>query len=101
MRTTIKIHDKDWFNKNCKFVYAEGRSIFIEPKYPVWKYVQTFSWSLTNRNMVSLVGQILKVEIDEGNTSGDISDARYFAKGLWIPNWVIEWVKEEPNNKEE
>jgi len=96
----IKIHDKNWFNKNCKVVYAKEGVSFIEPKYSPWKHVTTFSWSLIDIDMSLLVGQILKVNIDDGNTAGNITDARYFAGGYWVPNWAIEWVKEEPNNKE-
>lgn len=49
----------------------------------------------------NLLGKVLIVECDDGNEAGNITDARYFAGGYWIPNWAIEWVKEESDNKEE
>jgi hypothetical protein len=43
-----------------------------------------------------LVGQVLEVAHDDIG-SGRIDNARYFAGGYWIPNWAIEWIKEEEN----
>lgn len=92
---TIKIHDKQWFKKHCKVIGAIGYCSHIEPKYSSWRHVLTIGWSLASSSMSQLVGQVLEVEHDSGINAGSINDARYFAGGYWIPNWSIEWVKEE------
>lgn len=92
---TIKIHDKQWFEKHCKVVGATGYCSHIEPKYSPWRQVVTIGWSLSSVSMGRLVGQILEAERDYGISAGRINDSRYFAGGYWIPNWAIEWVKEE------
>ena len=72
-----------------------GYCSHIEPKYSSWRHVLTIGWSLASSSMSQLVGQVLEVEHDSGINAGSINDARYFAGGYWIPNWAIEWVKEE------
>lgn len=94
MKTTIKIHDSQWFKKHCKVIGITEYGSYIEPKYLLWNHVYTINWSLEG-DMGQLVGQVLEVECDDGINSGSMDDARYFAKDYWIPNWAIEWVKEE------
>lgn len=91
---TIKIHDKQWFKEHCRVVGATGYYSYLEPKYSPWRHVITLDWSLENTKMCQLTGKVLEVEKDDGDTTGCITDARYFAGGYWIPNWAIEWVKE-------
>lgn len=92
---TIKIHDKQWFKEHCKVVGATGYCSHIEPKYSPWRQVLTIGWSSASSSMSQLIGQVLEVEHDSGIYAGHITDARYFARGFWLPNWAIEWVKEE------
>lgn len=89
MKTTIKIHDTQWFKKHCESYYQFSR---LMPKYDSWSPAQTIHWIL---GMRSLEGKVLEVEHDCGNKAGYINDARYMAEGFYIPNWAIEWVKEE------
>lgn len=89
----FKIHDKQWFEKNCRVIGETAYGSDIEPKYPSWRHTFTLPWSLENF-MGRLVGQVLDVEKDDGIDSGSMDNARYFARGYWIPNWAIEWVKE-------
>ena len=92
MKTTIKIHDAQWFKEHCKVIGSTEYGSSLEPKYSPWEHVLTLPWSLEGK-MGQLVGQVLEVEHDDVD-SGSIDNARYFAGGFWIPNWVIEWVKE-------
>lgn len=91
---TIKIHDKKWFKEHCRVVREIGYDRLLTPKYSPWKKVRTISWISGDCNSMSpLEGLILKVERYDAH-GNDITDARYFAGGYWIPNWAIEWVKE-------
>ena len=97
MITIIKIHDKQWFKEHCRVRGATEYCSYLEPKSIPWGRISTVSWSLDG-DMGQLVGKILEVEYDSGNDSGSIEDARYLVKSYWIPNWAIEWVKEEPDD---
>ena len=35
----------------------------------------------------------LDVEKDNDIDSGSMNNARYFARGYWVPNWAIEWLQ--------
>lgn len=93
MKTTIKIHDAQWFKEHCKVIGSTEYGSSLEPKYHFWRHVFTLNWSLEGI-MSQLVGQVLEVEHDSGIAFGSMNNARYFAGGFWIPNWTIEWVKE-------
>ena len=92
--TTIKIHDRKWFKRNCRSIGATEYDSYLESKHSPWRHVFTLPWSLKG-TMGQLVGQVLEVAHDSGIDSGSMDNARYFAGGYWIPNWAIEWVKEE------
>lgn len=94
MKTTIKIHDTKWFKEHCRVVGATDSLSELEPKYDSWKGRSTVSW-LTGNLMGLLEGKVLQVEHDAGIGSGIMDNARYSFGGYWIPNWAIEWVKEE------
>lgn len=91
---TIKIHDRQWFKRNCRAIGLTEYDSRLEPKHSLWRHVHTLSWSLEG-TMGWLVGKVLEVEKDDGIDSGGMDNARYFVGGYWIPNWAIEWVKEE------
>ncbi len=92
---TIKIRDSRWFKKHCKIISSCGELV---PKYFPWdKKVFALAWNGEGSSMSLLRGKVLEIERDDGNKAGDITDARYFAGGFWIPNWAIEWVKEVLN----
>lgn len=93
MKTTIKIHNKQWFLEHCKVIGSTEYGSSLEPKYYPWRHIITLSWSLDGK-MGQLVGQVLEVAHDDGIDSGNMDNARYFAGDFWIPNWTIEWVKE-------
>ena len=98
MKTTIKIHDTQWFKEHCRIVDMTARFNALIPKYDSWAHVRTIHWLHGAADSMSpLEGKVLKVELDVGPDSGHISNARYMVKGYWIPNWAIEWVKEEVN----
>lgn len=101
MKTTIKIHDKKWFAEHCVVLYTKFYSYGLKPKYPAWKNLYTLHWPVSQTGMNLLTGQVLEVEHDDGDKAGVMRDARYLAGGHWIPNWAIEWVKEESDNREE
>lgn len=92
--TVIKIRDPEWFKQNCKVSAATDALRDLIPKHKSWKNADAFPWTSGDCAMSPLEGQVLKVQWDEGILAGDITDARYQAKGYWIPNWAIEWVKE-------
>lgn len=46
--------------------------------------------------MDALTGKVLAVTFTlNGLNSGKMYGSKYFAGGYCIPNWAIEWVKEE------
>jgi hypothetical protein len=97
MKTTIKIHDTEWFKEHCRICdrVREFDGFILRPKYDSWLYVRTIHWLQGPGCMDPLEGKVLEVEHDSGFDNGSISNARYMAGGYWIPNWAIEWVKEE------
>lgn len=101
MKTTIKIHDAQWFKAHCRIstiVHNDIRTCkFIElvPKYASWRHKSTIHWLHGTGSMSSLEGKVLQVELDSGIIEGaEMNNARYQVKGYWIPNWAIEWVEE-------
>lgn len=95
MKATIKIHDTRWFRAHCRVTAATIDFADLKPKYDSWRHKCSVSWMHGLDAMSPLEGCVLEVECDSGNEAGDMSDARYMAGGYWIPNWAIEWVKEE------
>ena len=95
MKTTIKIHDTLWFGTHCRVRAATMDFVELTPKYAVWRHRTTLGWIHGEAAMNPLEGRVLEVEHDCGNENGAMDDSRYMTKGYWIPNWAIEWVKEE------
>jgi hypothetical protein len=98
--TKIKIHDAEWFKENCcisKNISKEFRP--LRPKGAYWKKIDKSSdliYWLSGGEMHALAGKVLEVtEIRTETSAGNIYDAKYYAGGYAIPNWAIEWVKEE------
>ena len=97
MKTIIKIHDAEWFKEHCKVIDRNFAFTEVVPSNPAWNEKSSVSWLLGDSptSMGSLAGRELEVEIDGGIQSGSIAASRYMVEGYWIPNWAIEWVKEE------
>ena len=99
MKTTIKIHDTEWFETHCKVIDHTKTYDELVPNLPGWKDMSTISWlsGYTVLNgMGSLEGRVLIVERYNNDVSSLLMlGSRYMAGGYWIPNWAIEWVKEE------
>lgn len=95
MRTTIKIHNTQWFKEHCRVTAETNVFVALTPKYDSWRHRSTVHWHRGEGAMDPLEGCVLEVERDDGNKQGDMDNARYMAEGYWIPNWAIEWVKEE------
>lgn len=94
---TIKIHDAEWFRKHCR----PGRRFHdaLRPKGLRWRWYDRkrgMVYWLINGPMDTLVGKVLEVE-DESKfiTADEMHSTKYIAGGYYIPNWAIEWVKEE------
>ena len=95
--TKIKIHDKEWFKENCCLSTEYHKC--LRPKGSLWeildKELDTVNWILGGI-MDTLAGEELKVmRTDKNVRAGRMNSSRYFAGGYWIPNWAIEWVKED------
>lgn len=98
MKTIIKIHDTQWFKKHCKVIAKYDTFVALMPKYSCWdSQVDGFVSWLSGSNMSYLEGMVLEVDKDEPKALSHVSmsGSRYYAEGYWIPNWAIEWVKEE------
>lgn len=97
--TTIKIHDTEWFETHCRLISRTAAYDELVPNLPGWKGIPTVSWLsgyTIKDGMSSLEGRVLIVEHYSNNaTSLLMMGSRYMARGYWIPNWAIEWVKEE------
>ena len=94
--TVIKIHNTEWFMKHCKIISERHNFIELVPIYPCWDLhaADCVSWLSGDNDMGHMEGKVLKVEHDIGINQGDMTGARYYINGFWIPNWAIEWVKE-------
>ena len=92
--TTIKIKDKEWFEENCVRIY-DCNTYFVPRHWTKEQQDRTVSF-LTDGPMGALMGQVLIVEEDDQDdvSAKNMMGSRYFVK-YWIPNWAIEWVKEE------
>jgi hypothetical protein len=96
MKTIIKIHDTEWFREHCKIICSIDLCMELRPRYASWEDTRIVSWiSGENSTMSPLEGRVLEAVIDCGNSCGAMNNARYMAGGYYIPNWAIEWIKEE------
>lgn len=97
--TIVKIHDSQWFKKHCKVLSKTDNYIELIPKYFCWDSQTTgfVSWLSGDSDMSRMEGKVLKVEYDDDTVPVHklMCGSRYQIKGFWIPNWAIEWVKEE------
>lgn len=97
--TTIKIRDKQWFEEHCELHMSDGFCKYLVPS--CWTKEQkshTISF-LFDSPMWRLAGQVLVVENDDifDIDARTMIGSRYFVS-FWIPNWAIEWVKEEADS---
>lgn len=98
--TTIKIRNKEWFKEHCCFsIYVDFSGNSLIPKGTLWKRLDkkadVVHW-FTGGAMSLLAGKELKVtRTDKKVSASKMNSSKYFAGGYWIPNWVIEWVKED------
>ena len=97
--TTIKIRNKEWFEENCCISTECSFPTSVRPKGVLWesldKETDVVHW-ITGGDMSTLAGEELKVmRTDRKVSASMMNSSRYFAGGYWIPNWAIEWVKED------
>ena len=99
MKTTIKIHDTEWFEEHCKVISSTQVYDELVPNLPGWKDMSTVSWLsgyTVKDGMSSLEGRVLIVEhYNNDKSSSLMMGSRDMARDYWIPNWAIEWGKEE------
>ena len=93
---TIKIHDKQWFEEHCELHTSDGFGKYLVPSCWTNEQKRHAVSFLIDGPMWRLAGQVLVVENDDAFDidARTMIGARYFV-GFWIPNWAIEWVKEE------
>lgn len=92
---TIKIRDKQWFQEHCDSREDGIIRYFVPSCWTKEQQRATVSF-LIDVPMEELIGQVLVVETDDTSDidARNMMGSRYFSD-FWIPNWAIEWVKEE------
>lgn len=92
--TTIKIRDEQWFKEHCDS-RNDGLRYLVPSCWTKEQQRATVGF-LIDGSMEELMGRVLVVETDDTSdiAARNMMGSRYFSD-FWIPNWAIEWIKEE------